>query len=61
MTEYEFKGICDLTFKLTELRQNECKHLSVENIAPTIFRELINIVSETKKEESVVNIGRVFG
>ena len=33
--------ICSATIKLTELRQNECKHLCIENFAPVIFGKLI--------------------
>ena len=44
----ELKAICDLTCKLTELRQNECKHLSVENVAPEIFAKLLGELSTVK-------------
>jgi len=36
------KEICSLTAKLTEFRQNECKQLCVENVAPEIFGKLID-------------------
>lgn len=38
----ELGNICDLTLRLVELRQKECKHLCVENMAPEIFRALLN-------------------
>jgi len=40
----EFKALCDLTLELTRLRQNECKHLSVENIGPEIMHNLLRAV-----------------
>lgn len=30
-----------LTFELVKLRQNECKHLCIENVGPTIFGRLL--------------------
>ena len=39
----ELKVIADMTVKLTELRQNECKHLCIENVAPDIFEKLLNV------------------
>lgn len=50
MSEETFKALCDLTLKLTELRQNECKHLCIENIGPEILGKLIN-VTKTAKED----------
>jgi len=37
----EFRVLCDLTLELTRLRQNECKHLCVENVAPEILHNLL--------------------
>ena len=37
----ELKVIAAMTIKLTELRQNECKHLCIENAAPEIFVKLL--------------------
>lgn len=37
----ELKVIADLTVRLTQLRQNECKHLAVENVGPEIWRNLL--------------------
>lgn len=37
----EFRALCDLTLELTRLRQNECKHLCVENVAPEILNNLL--------------------
>ena len=42
----ELKVICDLTVRLTELRQNECKHLCVENFASKCFSELLTAIRE---------------
>src|SRR5689334_13679723 len=30
----EFRALCDLTLELTRLRQDECKHLCIENVGP---------------------------
>jgi hypothetical protein len=35
------KEICLMTFRLTQLRQNECKHLCIKTFAPEIFGKLI--------------------
>jgi hypothetical protein len=37
----ELKVIADLTVRLVQLRQNECKHLCIENIGPEIWRNLL--------------------
>lgn len=41
MTDTQLREICLLVVELTRLRQEECKHLSVENFAPDLFRELV--------------------
>ena len=48
MDARELREICDLTVKLTALRQNECKHLCVENFAPKLFRSLLDTLSRHK-------------
>lgn len=48
ITTEELHEICELTVKLTALRQNECKHLSVENVAPEIFRSLLISLNDLK-------------
>ncbi len=45
----ELKEICRLTVQLTELRQNECKHLCIENFAPDLFSSLIDKFGEHKQ------------
>jgi hypothetical protein len=42
MTPEELSHICQLTFELVRLRQNECKHLCIENTAADIFGRLLN-------------------
>jgi len=37
----ELSEICKLTVELTRLRQNECKHLCIENFAPELMKKLI--------------------
>lgn len=39
----ELKLICDAVVKLTELRQNECKHLLIENFAPECLENLLAV------------------
>ena len=35
------KLILETTEKLTKLRQNECKHLCIENFAPELFGKMV--------------------
>ena len=42
METEKLKLLCDMTVQLTKLRQNECKHLSIENTAPEIFSNLLS-------------------
>ena len=37
----ELRELCTLTLELTRLRQNECKHLCIENFAPELLGKLI--------------------
>lgn len=37
----ELRELCALTVELTRLRQNECKHLCIENFAPELLGKLI--------------------
>jgi hypothetical protein len=37
----DLRELCALTVELTRLRQNECKHLCIENFAPGILQKLI--------------------
>ena len=48
--------ICSAMIKLTELRQNECKHLCIENFAPEIFGKLIKEYNKPiqDKENAVI-------
>lgn len=41
MSPEHLREICALTLELTRLRQNECKHLCIENAAAEIFRKLL--------------------
>jgi hypothetical protein len=38
------KVIADLTVQLTRLRQEQCKHLCIENYAPGLFASLLDAV-----------------
>ncbi|MCP8465205.1 hypothetical protein NK553_14730 [Pseudomonas sp. ZM23] len=56
--------IADATVRLAELRQKECKHLCIENTAPTIFGGLLSAyVKSTSKETltSAMNLVSVTG
>jgi hypothetical protein len=41
MNTEELRELCTLTVELTRLRQNECKHLYIENFAPELLGKLI--------------------
>lgn len=41
MNTEELRELCTLTVELTRLRQNECKHLCIENFAPELLGKLI--------------------
>ena len=46
----ELSIISDLTRDLTKLRQNECKHLSIENFSTELFARLLEAYIETVKK-----------
>lgn len=54
----EIQKLCDLTVQLTELRQNECKHLSIEEFAPDIFHKLLSTLIMTKRYQMVEYSGK---
>lgn len=43
LTKDELECIVDLTERLVKLRQNECKHLCIENTGPEIYGKLIAV------------------
>jgi len=47
----ELRIIKDLTIELTKLRQNECKHLAIENCSPQIFYGLLYVFFKFKNNE----------
>ena len=49
VTVDELRELCELTVQLTKLRQNECKHLCIENIAPDILRNLLDNLRNHKR------------
>lgn len=49
ITVAELRELCELTVRLTTLRQNECKHLCIENIAPEILRKLLDELRNHKR------------
>lgn len=50
MTANDVEAICTLTVELTRLRQDECKHLAVENVGPEIFGRLLREFLRAEKE-----------
>jgi len=49
VTIKELREVCVLTVKLTQIRQNTCAHLCVENVAPDIFRKLLDELRNHKR------------
>jgi hypothetical protein len=49
----ELQVVSDLTVQLVELRRKECKHLSVEHVAPDIFNRLLSALAASKQGISV--------
>ena len=43
----ELREICKLTVELTRLKQDECKHLCVENAGTDIFVNLLSVSDES--------------
>lgn len=41
----ELECAVELTERLVKLRQNECKHLCIENIGPEIYRKVLQAYS----------------
>ncbi|EIU1689811.1 TPA: hypothetical protein L3822_005647 [Pseudomonas aeruginosa] len=44
--------LADMTVRLLELRQNECKHLVVEDSAPTLFGKLVGSYLDALAKEA---------
>lgn len=53
ITIEELKEVCELTVKLTELRQKECDHLSIENFSPSLFADLLARLAVHKTGETM--------
>lgn len=45
----ELREICKLTVELTRLKQDEWKHLCVENAGPEIFVNLLSVFDESRR------------
>ena len=52
----ELHEICLLTARLVELRQNECKHLCIENVGPEIFHSLLSRLTMHKMGQFRIEI-----
>ena len=46
MSIEQLREICAVTVELTRLRQNECKHLCIENFAPELLGKLLNACNQ---------------
>jgi hypothetical protein len=46
MTDAQFTEICRLTLELTRLRQEGCRTLCVENVAPDLLRKLLLVARD---------------
>ena len=46
--EYELRLIFALTIDLVKMRQEECKHLCIENAAPEILRGIIEVLQDAR-------------
>ena len=55
LTRDELECAVDLTDRLVKIRQNECKHLAIENIGPEIYRKLL----EAHYPQSVFIMGEI--
>lgn len=40
--KHELEVICSLTVQLTRMRQDECKHVAIENFSPELFEKLVD-------------------
>jgi hypothetical protein len=58
ITVDELRVISDMTVKLVEIRQNECKHLHIENFAPELFHELLTRLQMSKNGMMCVSINK---
>lgn len=45
----ELEIVSDLVVRLTEQRQNECKHLAIENFSTELFARLLHELTMHKK------------
>lgn len=55
----ELIEVCELTVKLTELRQKECSYLCIENFSPSLFAELLARLAVHKTGEAMKDFTRV--
>jgi hypothetical protein len=55
MNTAELRVLGDMTVALTKLRQNECKHLCVENAAADIFSKLLEAYAASQPTVVTIN------
>ena len=47
----DLKEVCALTVELTRLRQNECKHLCIDEFAPKVFYGSLKKLAMVKRND----------
>lgn len=57
MTTEDLRELCAVTVELTRLRQNECKHLAIENFAPELLGKLLRERQEVRQLVRVSSAG----
>ena len=61
ITPDELKILCDTTVKLVAVRQQNCPHVSVENIAPEIMGSLLAALLRAKARDTRDTAGSHIG
>ncbi len=56
MTTDELRELCALTVELVKLRQSECKHLCIENMAPGLLHKLIVAHQAAKNQQRLPDV-----
>jgi len=46
----ELEVCAELVSRLTELRQNECKHLCIENYAPELLEKILKALARAQRD-----------
>jgi hypothetical protein len=49
-SQVELEVCADLVHRLTVLRQNECKHLCIENYAPALLEKILKALARAQRD-----------